>query len=169
MKRIHFLASCFFFGSLLDALAFDPAQFQEFKAEPDFIKFLDAMPIQMETGGAKILRLADRSLWLVSIGTTVVNPATPTELMRRRTVAQAKAQANAVAELNGTHVTSRILFTNKSDLVTHNGRESGMSEELLDEIIVTEARGVIKNMPIVATWMDKARQVYFIAIAKKIK
>jgi len=127
------------------------------------------MPLQMETGGAKILKQADGSLWLVSIGTTTAKPASASELLRRRTVAQLKAQSGAVAELNGTSVKITKLMTTKDTVTIHNGTESGSSEETLDESIVTEAKGIVKGMPVIATWLDKTGQLYFLAIGKRIK
>ncbi len=130
---------------------------------------LAAMPVQMETGGAKIFKHSDGSLWLISIGTTTIKPATAAELLRRRTVAHIKAQSGAVAELNGTSVKSTTIMTTKDTVSIQNGIESGKSEETLHESIVTEAKGVVKKMPVVGTWLDKTEQIYFLAIGKRIK
>lgn len=163
------LALLIVIGVMAESHALDTAKFHEFNAEDSFKSLLDAMPVQMETGGAKLFKLPDGSLWLVSIGTTVVNPPTPAELLRRRTVAKVKAQANAVAELHGSQVKAKTILTSKSRVVVRNGTESGIVEEALDETIVTEARGALQGMPIVATWMDKAEQMFFLAIGKRIK
>jgi hypothetical protein len=156
-------------GIMVESLALDVAKYHEFNAEDSFKSLLDAMPVQMETGGAKLFKLPDGSLWLVSIGTTSANPTTPAELLRRRTVAKVKAQANAVAELHGTQVKAKTILTNKSRIVIRKDTESGIVEEVLDETIVTEARGALQSMPIIATWMDKSEQMFFLAIGKRIK
>lgn len=163
------LALLILFGIMAESNALDASKFHEFKAEDSFKSLLDAMQVQMETGGAKIFKLPDGSLWLVSIGTTIANPPTPAELLRRRTVAKVKAQANAVAELHGTQVKAKTILTNKTKVVVRNGTESGIVEEVLDETIVTEARGALQGMPIIATWMDKSEQMFFLAIGKRIK
>lgn len=168
-RLISFFASVFIFCSSLDGQDFDPEKYRELVVEKEFRPMLAAMPVQMETGGAKIFKQQDGSLWLVSIGTTTAKPATATELLRRRTVAQLKAQSGAVAELNGTAVKSTTLMTTKDTVTMHNGAESGSSQETLDESIVTEAKGVIKGMPVIGTWLDKTGQIYFLAIGKRIK
>lgn len=170
MNRISiFFASLLIICSTLNGQEIDPSQYLELNVENEFSPLLAAMPVQMETGGAKILKQTDGSLWLVSIGTTIVKPVTAAELLRRRTVAQTKAKSGAVAELNGTSVKSTTILTTKDTVIIQNGIESGSSEETLNESIVIEAKGVVKEMPVVGTWLDKTGQIYFLAIGKRIK
>lgn len=149
--------------------AADLAGLSGLEVEDGYRAFLSAMPLQIEGGGAKIFKLQDGSLWLVSIGSTVVKPVSSSEALRRRTVAKAKAQANAVAELNGTNVKTTTVMTTSDKITTQNGIETGTLQETLDETIVTTARGVIKEMPIVGNWMNKEQTLFFIAIGKRLK
>ena len=41
-------------------------------------------------------------------------------------------------------------------------------EELQEEII-TAAKGVIRKMPQVASWMDKTGELYYVAIGRRLK
>lgn len=142
----------------------------DFKADKEFKPLLEALPVLLDAGGAKCLKRPDGSLWIVSVGTTIVKkPDTPAELMRRRTVALAKARAHAVAELNGNHVTVTSVLTTIDEVTVENGVERGVAIEELEEKIVIEARGVIKMMPQVASWMNKGGELYYIAIGKRLK
>jgi hypothetical protein len=170
MNRINvFYVLLFIICITLNGQEIDPSQYLELNVEKEFCPLLAAMPVQMETGGAKILKQTDGSLWLVSIGTTTVKPITASELIRRRTVAQTKAKSGAVAELNGASVKSTTIMTTKDTVIIQKGIEFGRSEETLDESIVIEAKGVIKEMPVIGTWLDKTGQIYFLAIGKRIK
>ncbi len=170
MKRgITFIASALIFCSTLDGQVFDPSQYRELVVEKEFKPLLASMLVQMETGGAKIFKQPDGSLWLVSIGLTTVKPETATELLRRRTVAKAKALANAVAELNGTQVKSTVIMTTKDKVIVHDGVESGITDQMLDETIVTEAKGLVKGLPVIASWLSKNGEIYFLALGKKLK
>jgi len=125
--------------------------------------------MQLETGGAKVLRKKDGSLWLVAIGLTDAREGGATELMRRRTVGIAKAQAAAVAALNGEKVTATSVLSEIATTGIKNGKETGSVEETLTESVITQSKGIIKGMPLVGSWMDKGRQLAFFAIGKQIK
>lgn len=142
----------------------------EFKADKEFKPLLEAVPMLLDAGGAKCLKRPDGSLWIVSVGTTVVKkPDSPRELMRRRIVALAKARAHAVTELNGNNVTVTSVLTTKDEVIVEDGVERGKSTEELEEKIVIEAKGIIKMMPEVASWMNKNAELYYIAIGKRLK
>lgn len=161
------LVTLLFLG--IDVRAADLSELTALVVEDGYRVFLSAMPLQLESGGAKIFKLKDGSLWLVSIGSTLVKPTSSSEVLRRHTVAKAKAQANAVAELNGTHVKTTTVMTTIDKIATRSGVETGASEETLDETIVTSARGVVREMPIIGTWMNKDQNQFFTALGKRLK
>lgn len=170
MKRfITFFATVFIFCSRLGGQDFDSTQYRKLVVEKEFRPMLAAIPVQMETGGAKIFKLTDGTLWLLTIGTTTVKPETATELLRRHTVTKAKALANAVAELNGTQVKSTTILTTKDKVIVHEGVVSGNTEEVLNETIVTEAKGSVKGLPVIGSWMSKNGEMYFLALGKRLK
>lgn len=141
----------------------------DFRAEDEFRELLASMPMQLETGGAKVLRKKDGSLWLVAVGLTDAREGGATELMRRRTVGIAKAQAAAVASLNGENVTAISVLSDTTTIGIKNGKETAVVEETLTESVITQSKGIIKGMPLVGSWMDKTRQLAFFAIGKQIK
>jgi len=171
MKKYHLLAIVI--AQILCSIAANAGATDElidFESDKEFKHLLEAVPILLDAGGAKCLKRPDGSLWIVSVGTTVVKkPNSPGEFMRRRTVALAKARAHAVAELNGNNVTVTSVFTTKDEITVENGVERGSSTEELEEKIVMEAKGVIRMMPQVASWMDKTGELYYIAIGKRLK
>jgi hypothetical protein len=81
----------------------------------------------------------------------------------------AKAQAGAVAELNGAKVTATSVMEDKTVVRVENGKETAESEETLSEKVTTEARGMIRGMPVIGTWTDKDQTLYFLAIGKRIR
>ena len=141
----------------------------EFTTENEFRPILAAMPVQLEAAGAKIIKTKDGSIWLIGIGSTIVNPASGTEILRRNTVARSKAQASVVALVNGDRVKAESRMTTSDKTSVKNGQETAGSEETLDEQIVTEAKGLIRGMPTVATWMNSDKNLYFVAIGIKLK
>ena len=141
----------------------------DFKVDNEFRAVLAAMPVQVDAGGARVIKMKDGSIWLVGIGSTIVNPASGAEIMRRNTIARAKAQASVVAEVNGSRVKAVSVMTTSDKISVTNGRESGKSEETLDEKIVTEAKGVINGMPVVGSWMNQDKTLYFVVIGRKLK
>ncbi len=153
----------------LNARAASLTDLSDLEVEPEFRVLLSAMPLQLESGGAKVFKLRDGSVWVVSIGSTAVNPASGAELIRRRTVARVKAQANCVAEMNGTAVNVTTVASTKDTARISKDSESVSSEETLEETIVTSARGAVRGMPIVGSWMNGEKTVFFIAIGKRLK
>jgi len=149
--------------------AADLDELSNLEIDAEYRAFLSAMPLEMESGGAKIFKLQDGSIWMVSIGNTIVKPVSSSEMLRRLTVAKAKAQANAVAEINGTEVKATTIMTSSQEIRTVNGVEAGTSQETLDETIVMAAKGVIKEMPVVGRWMNSDESIFFTAIGKRIK
>lgn len=149
--------------------AADLGELSNLEVDDAYRAFLSAMPLEIESGGAKLFKLQDGSVWFVSIGNTIVKPGSSSEILRRLTVAKAKAQANAVAEINGTEVKATTVMTSSQEIKTINGVEAGSSQETLEETIVMTAKGVVKEMPVVARWMNKDQSIFFTAIGKRIK
>ena len=145
------------------------ASLGDFRVEDEFRELLALMPMQLETGGAKLFRKKDGSLWLVAVGLTDAREGGATELMRRRSVAVAKAQAAAVAALHGEKVTAVSVLSDTTTLGIKNGKETAVFEETLTESVIVQSRGIIKGMPLIGSWMDKGRQFAFFAIGKQIK
>ena len=149
--------------------AADLSSLSGLEVEDGYRAFLAAMPWQLESGGARIFKLQDGSLWILSIGSTATKPMSGSEALRRRTVSKSKAQANAVAELNGTEVKATTIMTTSDRITTQRRVETGTTQETLDEIVITTAKGVIKGMPVVGTWMNQEQTLFFTSIGKRLK
>jgi len=160
------LVTLLFLG--IDVRAANLSELTSLEVEDGYRAFLSAMPLQLESGGARIFKLQDGSLWLVSIGSTLVKPTSSSEVQRRHKVATIKAQANAVAELNGTSVKTTTVITTTDKIATQGSLETGTSEETLDETIVTSAKGVVREMPVIGTWMNKDQSQFFTALGKRL-
>jgi hypothetical protein len=156
-------------ASALFAESLDRSKYSYLTIDKEFLPMLATMPLQMELGGAKLFRAEDGSIWMVSIGVTDARQATSGELLRRQAVAKAKAQANAVAALNGESVKTVTILEDKVVTRIENGVEKAVSEETLKESIVIEARGIIKGMPVVASWLSLDSKLFYVAIGHKIK
>lgn len=147
----------------------DKKMFSNLTIDEEFLPLLATMPVQMEVGGAKLFTKEDGSIWMVSVGVTEARVATSAELLRRQSVAKVKAQANAVAALTGESVKAVTILDDKVVTRIENGVEKSVAEENLKESIVTEARGMIKGMPVVASWLSLDGKLFFIAIGQQIK
>ena len=141
----------------------------DFRAEDEYLELLASMPLELESGGGKILKKKDGTLWIVAVGITEVRDGGSAELIRRRTVGIAKAQAKAVALLNGEKVLAVSVLDEVTATEIEDGKESVLVEETLTESVIIKAKGVIKGMPLVASWMDKTSKIAFFAIGKQIK
>jgi hypothetical protein len=140
-----------------------------FQVEKEFRVFLEAMPVQVEAGGAKVFTLQDKSVWLVSVGATATMPPSPQEALRRRLVSRKKAESSALEELNGVNVKATTLLTTSDSVATVKGVEVASSETKLDESILTEAKGLLKGARPVGTWLNKDESLFFTAIGVKVK
>jgi hypothetical protein len=155
-------------ASALFAEGLDMSKYSDLKIDKEFLPMLATMPLQMELGGAKLFRGENGSIWIVSIGMTDARQATSGELLRRQTVAKDKAQANAVAALDGESVKAVASLKDKVVTGIENGVENAVSEETLKEAIVSEARGLIKGMPVVGSWLSLDGKLFYVAIGHRI-
>jgi len=162
------LSSLFFATLCVGALALDVSALPESEVDQDYAPFLSAMSLEVANGGAKLFKLDDGTIWLVSVGATHAGSDSAGDALRRRTVAKVKAQASAAAEIGGTKVEATTVMKTEDTLTVRNGVESGISTETLEETIITKARGVIRGMPIVATWMNQDRTLFYAAIGGRI-
>jgi hypothetical protein len=168
--RINTLLGIMLFSAnTLFGQCLDKKKYVDLTAEEEFLPLLATMPLQMEAGGAKLFNKGDGSIWLVSIGVTEARQAISGELLRRQMVAKSKAQANAVATLNGESVKAVTILEDKMVTRIENGVEKAVAEETLNESIVIEARGVLKGMPVVASWLSIDGKLFYVAIGQKIK
>jgi len=169
MKTFYLFFPLFFAVLSTLSQAEGVADLQQFKVDKEFEPILKACPFLIEAGGAKIIKKEDGSLWLISVGSTTARPGGGgSEIMRRRMVALGKARAHAISELNGNQVTATSILTTTDTTTIENGKETGASEEVLTEKIILEAKGVLKNMPQIASWLNKEKTLYFLAVGKKL-
>ena len=105
MIRIQTLMGVVLFcANVLSGQVLDKKKYLDLTLDEEYDPFLATMPLQMEAGGVKLFNKGDGSIWLVSIGVTEARQTSSGEILRRQMVAKNKAQANAVAALNGESV-----------------------------------------------------------------
>lgn len=131
--------------------------------DPDVENFLCRYPFLMETGGAKIVRLADGMALVISIGMTDAAKSP----LARRTVAEQKARAALVTAANGVRVYTETRLVEATTVIATNGVESSAVEfSESTERICSESSGWLPGLPVLGTWTLKDEGLFCLAIGR---
>ena len=121
-------------------------------------------PFFIETGGAKILRLEDGRALIVSIGMTDAAKSP----IARRTIAESKARAALVSQVNGVKVfTEKRVDEKMITKVTERG-ESAIELCESTERIRSTSTGKIQGLGIIGTWIVKDENSFCLAVGRII-
>lgn len=142
-----------------------PDAIADVSVEPEFEPFLRAHPFLMENGGATVVRFPGGTNLVLGIGTTDIRPASPKEILRRRTIGRQKAFAALSSETHGVRVYSASSSFDRTTIhIDTNGVEtaSSLSESL--ETTRSETAGWLPGLPVIATWTNPSLGLYFLAL-----
>ena len=121
-------------------------------------------PFFIKTGGAKILRLEDGRALIVSIGMTDAAKSP----IARRTIAESKARAALVSQVNGVKVFTEKRVDEKTiTKVTERG-ESAFEFCESTERIRSTSTGKIQGLDIIGTWIVKDENSFCLAVGRII-
>lgn len=121
-------------------------------------------PFFIKTGGAKILCLEDGRALIVSIGITDASKAP----IARRTIAESKARAALVSQVNGVKVfTEKRLVDETITKVSEHG-ESAIELCGSTERIRSTSTGKIQGLGIIGTWIVKDENLFCLAVGRII-
>lgn len=139
-------------------------RFSNIRIQPGYLDCLLADEPVMELGGARVYALPDGRRYLISVGSTVVKPDSPKELLRRERVAMAKAKAN-LQKLSGVKVTSIVNHSGHARIVEDS--DGGVRHESIEELFDCtheKVHGLVARLPRVGEWYSRDGTVYYVAI-----
>ncbi len=157
------------FALTQSAVAGNAPNFKDYKGDEEFGKLLLSLPLIAEVGGGHLVKMTDGSLWLVGIGSTTLRDSSGSEVIRQQRVTRLKAQAAVVEFLNGSKVSAICVSRESTELRNENGKENAVVTESLDEVIVTQAKGMVASLEVIGTWTNLDGSIFFQAIGKKRK
>ena len=147
-----------------------PKPIKNYSGTKEFKETLTALPLFAETGGGQIVKMPDGSYWIVGIGMTPIREnGGADEIIRRRIVTKAKAQAGVVEYLGGANVTATCVSCETTSIETKNGKEYTVTTENLDDVIISKAKGVVTKLVVLGTWTNSDETIYYQALGKKLK
>ena len=117
-------------------------------------------PFFVETGGAKILRLADGKVLVASIGMTDATKAP----MARRTISERKARAALISHVNGTKVFTETLINNRSVTKVSEKGEAALEITESTERIRESSAGKLQGLDVIGTWILKDGNLFCLAV-----
>jgi hypothetical protein len=118
----------------------------------------------MEVGGAKIIRLAQGRKLVVSVASTILKNASPSERLRAERVCRSKALASVVAERKGVQIAHSEELKDKTIVVIIDGHEKAKSVSELLEVTKTKISGIARDMPVVGRWKSMDGAIFYLAI-----
>ena len=121
-------------------------------------------PFFMETGGAKILRLEDGKALIVAIGMTDAAKSP----VARRTIAESKARAALVSQVNGIKVFTEKRLDEKNVTKISEKGEAAFEISESTERIRSISAGKIQGLGTVGTWVLKDENQFCLAIGRVI-
>jgi hypothetical protein len=137
--------------------------------KPEFRPIFLANPILLEIDGATLFEVKGIK-YFVATGSTGINAKrTPTEILRRRTVAKSKAYRAAVEFLKGVKVEAKTRLFEKVVETTDGKKTTVQIVESLEETIRTKVKGKIRGYPIIGSWTSPDGLLYFQAIGGVVK
>lgn len=139
------------------------AQFSEVKFDNQQIaQFLHKNPFFMETGGAKIIRMADGRVLAIAIG--MIDVSKPKTM--RKKMAENRARSALVSSVHGVRTYTSSMYSEKAKIHVADDKEEAELFEESAETIVTESAGWAPGLPIVGSWILKEDEQFCVAIGE---
>lgn len=135
---------------------------QVLEGEEPFLSLLKASPLLCQSGGVRGYILGNNKKVLIAVGSARVQES----LAKARRIGQLKAVRSLLANSEGIELSSVEYLADQEHLkLCRSGEERIFLSQFLS---VQEERvsGLIKGLPIVATWKDADGQVLYVAIGK---
>ena len=144
--------------------------FSQVKVTEEYSEVLSRGELVLENGGGKLIEMSDGSLWVIGIGATAVKtPASGSEILRQRKVADQKARKAVVEELEGAQMDSLTMAFSKSVVSIENGIETAHSIDDLQETIQSKVAGAIQGLKQAGTWYSQDGQIFYLALCNRLK
>ena len=127
-----------------------------------FISLVHASPVLLSHGGVRGFQLGDGRKALVAVGSTQLKGS----ISNARRIAKIKAMRSVLGHTEGIELSSVECLVDGEVLAI---KESGVEYEMLSKFISVEEEkvsGIIKALPVVATWEDTRAGLYYVAIGK---
>lgn len=140
-----------------------PDNFAEVKFDNDEIAgFLHGYPFFMESGGVKIVRLADGRVLAIAIG--MIDATKPKTI--RKKMAGDRAISALVSAVHGIRTYTSSKYSEKVKTQIVDEEESSELFEESNEVIISESAGWALGLPIIGSWILKDDEQFCVAIGE---
>lgn len=133
-------------------------------SDKEIESILRKYPFFVETGGAKLLHLEDGRILMVAVGMTDAAKSK----IARQTVAESKARAALVSEVNGIKVFAEKRLDEKSVSTVSEKGEACFEIVESQEKVKSKSSGKIQSLEIIGTWELKSENLFCLAIGRII-
>lgn len=138
-------------------------QFSEVKFDnQDIAHILHRNPFFMETGGAKIIRMADGGVLAIAIG--MIDASKPKTM--RKKMAENRARSALVSEAHGIRTYTSSTYSEKVKTHLSGDKEATELFEESSETIISESAGWAPGLPVVGSWILKDDGQFCVAIGE---
>src|SRR5262245_5542495 len=103
------------------------AGFQRVRIDAPYRSYLLALPVLMESGGARVVRLSDGRRMVLGVGMAALADDRARTLVNAHRVAELKAMLSIGKHTGGVQVVSEEVVRDRTVLKLADGRESGRS------------------------------------------
>ena len=130
------------------------------KGEEPFLSILCASPVVCKTGGVRGFMLKDNRKILLAVGFALIKDSH----IKAKKIARLKAMRSLLGLKKGIHISSVEYLANQEHLCLS---EKGGKYLLLSQFFSVKKekiKGIVKALPIVATWEDEKGELLFVAV-----
>jgi len=140
----------------------------DYVVDEPFGTFIQKDQRLLTSPGARVITI-DGQACFVAVGTADIRNNTDNDIVRRITVARAKAQKEAASFTNPTHIITKSVLTDKTVIIrsTDDAPSTVMSKEL-HELVIAETQGVLDSMKDIGSWRSADGAMFFFAIGRTI-
>lgn len=135
---------------------------QVLEGEEPFLSLLKASPFLCQNGGVRGYILGNNKRVLIAVGSARVRGS----LAKARRIGQIKAVRSLLANSVGIELSSVEYLADREHLKLCRNGEKRISLSQFLSVQKEQVSGLIKGLPIVATWKDADGQVFCVAIGK---
>lgn len=138
-------------------------QFSEVKFDnQDIAHILHRNPFFMETGGAKIIRMADGRVLAIAIG--MIDASKPKTM--RKKMAENRARSALVSAVHGIRTYTLSMHSEKAKTHVSGDKEEAELFEESSETIISDSAGWAPGLPIVGSWILNEDGQFCLAIGE---
>ena len=134
------------------------------KGEEPFLSILCASPVFCKTGGVRGFILKDNRKILLAVGSALIKDS----YIKAEKIARLKAMRSLLGLKKGIHISSVEYLADQEHLCLSEKGEKYLLLSQFFSVKKEKIKGIIKVLPVVATWEDEKGELLFVAVGGAI-